>query len=291
MKYLAFLILFISLHLNAQSEYPFAAKDDALLWKIKGEGVHKNCYLFGTMHLIEEDYFLFPSKLKKAIAKSEVLTMELADLPDPSKSLKYIMLKEGSFFDYFNEEQEDSILTWANENLNLSEEAFKKTFNKFKPFAVVQVATQMQFIGKTKSYELEFISLAEENNLDIKGLETIEQQMAIFDSLTPAQQSEMVMENIRDFDSNLSDMKSLMEVYDLQQVDALYEKIHEEGGVIEEEQEAFLDNRNANWVPQIEEMIKSNAVFIAVGAGHLGGPNGVIRLLEKEGYELIPIKL
>jgi len=38
-------------------------------------------------------------------------------------------------------------------------------------------------------------------------------------------------------------------------------------------------------------MIANKRCFIAVGAGHLGGPNGVIRLLEKEGYTLTPVEL
>ena len=67
--------------------------------------------------------------------------------------------------------------------------------------------------------------------------------------------------------------------------------IQDEGGVISAESADFLDNRNAAWVPQIKEMIASKRCFIAVGAGHLGGPNGVIRLLEKEGYILTPVEL
>ena len=41
-------------------------------------------------------------------------------------------------------------------------------------------------------------------------------------------------------------------------------------------------SRNKNWVPQIKELIADKKTFIAVGAGHLGGPNGVLRLLEKD---------
>ena len=67
--------------------------------------------------------------------------------------------------------------------------------------------------------------------------------------------------------------------------------IDSEGGVIKDEQSVFLDNRNNNWVPQIETLIKNNRTFIAVGAAHLGGPNGVIRLLEARGYTLKPIQI
>jgi uncharacterized protein YbaP (TraB family) len=67
--------------------------------------------------------------------------------------------------------------------------------------------------------------------------------------------------------------------------------IQEEGGTISEEMSNFIDKRNENWVPKIKTFIADKKTFIAVGAGHLGGPNGVIRLLQKEGYTLTPIEL
>jgi uncharacterized protein YbaP (TraB family) len=67
--------------------------------------------------------------------------------------------------------------------------------------------------------------------------------------------------------------------------------IHEEGGTISQEENTFLEERNKNWVPKIATFIAQKKTFIAVGAGHLGGPNGLIRLLEQKGYTLTPIVL
>lgn len=292
-RILALLALFISIHSIAQtaSEYPFSEENDALLWKIEGDSVHKDCYLFGTMHLISTDYFLFPKKLEKIASKTDLLVMELEGTPNQMEALNLIMLKEGSFFDYFNEAQEDSIINWANDIMHIDEETFRKSFDKFKPFAIVSMATQMQFIGKTESYEKSFELIADENEIEIKGLETLEEQMAVFDDLTDEQQAEMVMENIRSYKENLCLTKNMMKVYNLQQIDSLYAMVTDNESVISEEQDSFLDQRNSNWIPQIKNYIKDEKVLIAVGAGHLGGPNGLIRLLEKEGYILTPVKL
>lgn len=274
---------------NKVTEYPMS--ESSLLWKISGPNVKGNSFLFGTMHLIEKDYFVFPKKLQKEVKKTDVLVMELAGLPNQLEATGYVMLKEGSFFDYFTQDETDSILAWAKEKFGMGEETFRKSFSKMKPFAVTQLGVQLHFIGKTESYEMSFEKIAKENEITIKGLETIAEQMALFDNLTKEQQASMVMENIRTGDESIDLIKRMQIVYQAQQIDELYGLIQKEGGVISEEQSSFLDDRNQNWIPQIKTFVKEQDAFIAVGAGHLGGPNGVIRLLEKEGYTLTPVEL
>jgi uncharacterized protein YbaP (TraB family) len=60
--------------------------------------------------------------------------------------------------------------------------------------------------------------------------------------------------------------------------------ISEETDMLPEFNHWFFDVRNANWIPVIEKQIRQQATFIAVGAGHLGGTNGVLELLKKQGY-------
>jgi uncharacterized protein YbaP (TraB family) len=274
---------------NNQHEYPL--KESSLLWKIESPNSKKVSYLFGTMHLIEKEYFVFPDKLTKIVEKSDALVMEMAGIPDQMEAMKYIVLSEGSFFDYFDDKQEDSIYVWAKNEMGLTPEAFKATFEKMKPFVAIQMATQLQFMGKVESYEMSFDAIAKKNKIELIGLETIAQQMALFDNMTKSEQSQMVMEGIRDSKKSLETMKTIQQIYKRQQIDSLYMMIHSEGGIIEEKEAEFLENRNKNWIPKIKEIITDKKAFIAVGAGHLGGPKGVIRLLEKEGYTLTPIKL
>lgn len=294
MKFKALFSLFILftstvLGQNKVTEYPMT--ESSLLWKISGPNVKGDSYLFGTMHLIEKDYFIYPKKLEKQVKKSDVLVMELAGLPNQMEAMGYVMLKEGSFFDYFNQEQTDSILAWAKEKFKMSEETFRASFSKMKPFAVTQLGVQLHFIGKTESYEKSFEALAGEHQIKIEGLETIAGQMALFNNLSKEQQASMVMENISKGDDAIEMLTRMQKVYQSQQIDELYQIIQSEGGIINEEQSAFLDDRNKNWIPKIENYVKEKSAFIAVGAGHLGGPNGVIRLLEKEGYTLTPVEL
>ncbi|MBL4863094.1 MAG: TraB/GumN family protein [Crocinitomicaceae bacterium] len=293
MTYLRFLILFIGLPSFAQDTQvtPFPMEESALLWQITTSTTADTSYLFGTMHLIEEDYFLFPEKLKNLAANSDALVMELAGLPDPNESMALVMLKEGSFFDYFDKKQTDSIIAWAEENMNVSEEMFRATFDKMKPFAVASLAMQYQFKGETRSYEKTFGELAKENEIETIGLETVREQMGFFDDLTKKEQTSLVMESIRDGEEAQGMLKQMQQIYFNQEVDSLYMLVLDKGGTFSDKEADFLDNRNSNWTPKIEAIIQEKKAFIAVGAGHLGGPKGVIRLLEKEGYTLTPIRL
>lgn len=288
---LVVLLLISNLYIAQTSITPFPMEESSLLWSIEGNGIKKGSYLFGTMHIIEKDYFSFPKKLEKIASKSDLIALELANIPSEDSLMKYILLKEGTFFDYFTPEQTDSIIAWAYQEMKMTENTFRSTFAKFKPFVIVQLAVQMKFLGKTESYEQTIMELAKKNGVKIYGLETIDEQMAVFDSLSDEQQAEMVMENVRGTKDEAEDLKQLMQVYKEQNIDSLYSLIVDQDGIISEEQNSFLDERNHKWIPLIEIQLKTQPTFIAVGAGHVGGPNGLIRLLEAKGYTLTPVKL
>ena len=293
MRFLIFLLL-LPVVMFGQSEAlvtPYPMSESSLLWKIEGKDLNKPSYIFGTMHLIEKEYFFFPEKLKKHVEKSEQLIMELPGIPDQKEALKYIQLKEGTFYDFFTKEQADSIMKWAYTELHMNDAQFRGVMTKMKPFVAVQLATQLHFFGKTESYELTLETLAKEKQLPVKGLESIEEQMSLFDDMSTSEQSEMVMEIVRKPKEQFDETKTMEQLYVRQNVDSLYQFIVHSEGTIASENTRFIDNRNQNWIPKIEEMIHEKRSFIAVGAGHLGGPNGVIRLLQKKGYQLTPVKL
>lgn len=288
---LALVTLFLTLTSFWKSSDQPTPSQQSLLWKIEGKGIKSPSYLFGTMHLIEKDYFYFPESLEKIVKKSDLLLMELGELPNQMEAMQYLTLKEGTFFDYFSPQQMDTVLKWAQKSMRMDEKTFRASFSSMKPFVVVQTATQLQFMGKTESYELKLTEIAKKAKLEIKGLETIEQQMSLFDNLSKEQQAEMVMAGIRDEEKSAEVTRKMQGLYRRQQLDSLYGMVNSEGGVISTEQSNFLDQRNKNWIPQINTyMASGKKAFIAVGAAHLGGENGVINLLRKEGYTVTPVK-
>lgn len=290
MKYLIGFFLFLHFGSTAQTIEEFPMSESALLWKIEGPGVKSKSYVFGTIHIIDKDKFYYPKKLEKIIGHSDQVVLEIADL-NPAKAMQYILLKQGSFFDYFNEEQIDSILFWAKTEARMDEAKFRFTMSQLKPFAVVQLATQMSIKVPTESYEMTIMAQAQSEKISVLGLETIEDQIGIFDKMDSTEQANLVMESIRNYGESDRLMAEMQSIYLKQNVDVMYQFIVESEGSIQEMTSELLDERNEKWIPLIAEFIQTKDTFIAVGAGHLGGPNGVLRLLEKAGYTLIPIQL
>lgn len=271
------------------SAYPF--EESSLLWKIDGPGVQKGCFLFGTMHLIEKDYFVFPKSLQQIVKKTGVLIMELNGTPKQATVKSSLQLQVGSFFDFFTKEQSDSIVSWAKANLHMDSSNFCTFIQPMKPFVMAQLMAQIQFKKSVESYEMTFENLAKNEEIPIVGLETVEEQLKFIDQLPKATQVAMVMETIRLGDKSHAKLVELEHTYQSQNIDSLHQLMQDETGIVANEQTTLVDNRNANWIPKIEKFIQKDRTFIAVGAGHLGGEKGIIRLLQAKGYRVTPIKL
>lgn len=269
-------------------QYPHIS--EGLLWKVEGEHVQQDCYLFGTIHLINQEQFYFPKKLEKRIKKSEQVVLEISNFNKQNAS-QLMLLKQGSFFDYFTLDQVDSIVAWGQNELNMEPGLLRVAFDKLKPFAVYQIASQNNLSKQMQSYDLTINSIATTNEIPVVGLETIEQQIALFDNLDTMYQREMVMEIIRNPMSFKHEMQKMVDLYLTKNLDSMYQFIASGDQFITKSLDQFLLNRNKNWIPKIENLIQERPTFIAVGAGHLGGPAGVLRLLEKKGYQLTPVKL
>ena len=99
----------------------------------------------------------------------------------------------------------------------------------------------------------------------------------------------MIMETIRNYDKEKKDTQKMMKIYHEQKVDKLIPLMNKQSPEFMEFSDIFLYNRNKAWIPKIEKEISDKQCFIAVGAGHLFGEGGIIDLLKKEGYTLIPI--
>ena len=101
----------------------------------------------------------------------------------------------------------------------------------------------------------------------------------------------MVMESIRDNEANLKELIQLQRLYKKQNLDSIEILLKNEKKSISKHENLFLKNRNNHWIPKILKSIENECSFIAVGAAHLIGKDGLIQLLKNEGYTLIPIKI
>lgn len=260
---------------------------NSLLWKVEKEGIEPS-YIFGTIHVLPQSEFELEEKVKQAMDESEELVLEI-DMTDPAlqtKMYQTMVMQDGMTLDKLLTEEEYSKLSEKLQSIQGAPPI--AMVNGFKPF---MVATMMlsEYVGsQPASFEMTLMSMASAREMPISGLETIESQMAIFDSIPYESQAEDLMEMVEEGHEMKALFADMVAQYKAEEINALY-KTTEEYTDSDDEMRFMLHNRNANWAEVLEERLGEKTLFIAVGAAHLGGEEGVINLLKEQGYQMTPL--
>lgn len=264
------------------------AQKSSLLWKISGNGLEKESYLFGTIHIICKEDFLMDERITSAFDQTEQLIMEL-DMSDPQLQSKMQQVSLNPGMKNLQNELDESTAKALDEFLIKSYGAGLAQLGILKPFVLSSmVLLKVLPCTEVESYEGFFTSRASASGKPVAGLETVDFQVGIFDQIPQEIQLEELGKLITG-DSSKQDLEKLMATYRLEDLDAMYEVMNS-SGMVADYRVLMLDDRNKTWVPKIEEAMQSKSVFVAVGAGHLGGEFGVIALLKKAGYTVDPIQ-
>lgn len=264
-----------------------AQEKSSLLWKVEGDDI-KTSYVFGTFHLIPQEDFIFKNKVEKAIKDTEITVLEL-DMDDPQMmgAMQTLsQLEEGKKLSSYMDEKEYEILdTYFKEKMGVGMAAF----NTFKPLTVTSMVTMSMMGKQTASYETEIIKRTKAQNKEILGLETPEFQIGVFETVPYEEQIDQIVEYLNEPEKMTKEFDTMITQYKDEDIEGLYNTMEESFKEDPEFKKAMLDNRNTNWIGKISEMSKNQKVFYGVGAGHLGGDQGVINLLKKAGYKVTPI--
>ena len=263
--------------------------DNSLLWKISGNGLSQESYLYGTFHLLCPDDIQISDKVTKAFEASGQLVLEL-DMDDPSimpAIQQSMVFTDGTTAkDYLNESEYKLVAGFFNDSLGLP---FEK-LQVIKPFFLSSM-TVLHFLGcQPASFEQGLIKLANEQEIEVKGLETVEEQVSFINNLSMETQKKMLLENLEKYDSSKIMFNKMVDYYmneQLEQINAISEEYMSDDYA--DMKEEMLIKRNENWIQDIRELITHQSTFIAVGAGHLPGEKGVIDLLRKAGYTVEPV--
>ncbi|MFT3680592.1 MAG: TraB/GumN family protein [Ferruginibacter sp.] len=278
-------------NINAQQKQALIENSDknTLLWEVSGKGLSRSSYLFGTFHLMCKEDIQFSSQLKKSLEAADEMYMEL-DMDDPSMlfgGLLMMNMKGGKKLkDLLPEKDYLRVSNFFKDSLKLP----FAMMEGMKPYMLVAMLyPKMMPCKVTSGVEEELMRLAKLNKKEIKGLETMAFQSAVFDSIPYEQQAKELLKSIDSIDTYKIYFDSMMRVYKSQQLDKIETLFNDKEFGMEEYQDVLLDNRNKNWVQKLNAIMNKESVFVAVGAGHLPGKNGLIALLQKEGYTVKPL--
>ncbi len=276
---------------RAQSEHSFIKqkKNNTLLWQVSGNGLKQESFLFGTFHLLCKEDIHFSAQLKEAIKSSNEIYMEL-DLDDPSTLLSglfFMNMKDGKKLqDLYTPEEYLRVQKYFTDTLSTPIMLFQKA----KPyFLVALLYPKMMNCPSPAGVEEELLKIAKENKKEIKGLETMHFQASVFDSIPYAWQAKELLKNIDSFPVYKKEFYEMVNLYKSQNLDSMQNMLLKSEFGSDKYEDILLKNRNRNWVNQLKEIMKKESVFVAVGAGHLTGDEGLINLLKKQGYKVEPL--
>ncbi len=294
---LAFLLGFGNLLAQpAASKTAPTAEENALLWRISGQGLAATSYLYGTIHMIGKSDFFLTDSTSAAIDRAKLVAFEI-NMQDMMNLPAQMGLMMKSFM--AGGKTLKDLLSTA--DYALVKAHFDKQglpiflFERMKPmFLTVLADADMSAGGLTGdgdmvSYELKIMEIAERQKKKMTGLETAEYQMSMFDSIPYEDQAKMLVESIKSTDTGSDQMAEMVRLYKSQDIVGMVAMMGEDEGIGEYE-DLLLNQRNRNWIPIMGDMMSQQPTFFAVGAGHLGGDQGVVSLLRKAGYTVEAVK-
>lgn len=284
MKFIRILTLIVGFISSLQL---LKAQEDALLWRVSGKGIVKPSYIFGTIHAICEEDMEISDTLLHKFNSTEQLVMEI-DMNDPALMLKYQqgkVMKNGQTLDELMSEEEYNLLkNFMRDSLNIP----IALMNNFKPFFIGMMYFSKFLECNPQAYDLKFVKMARERNIEIAGLESIESQFEIFEKIPLEEQVDNLLQQTIHFDEAKKEYLNIIRLYKNEQIQELLDLVKE--SALNKYQSELLINRNQLWIPAIEKMAGEKPSFFAVGAAHLAGEKGIINLLQENGYTIEPVK-
>ena len=271
--------------------------ENALLWEINGKELKEPSYLYGTIHMIGKEDFFLTDATKEAFSKTDKVTFEInmEEMTDMSKMMplmmKAFMNGDTTLQDLLTDAEYKQVSDYF-EKMGLP----MMFLNRIKPMFLSALTSggegNIMDGGSNSSivsYELELMDMAKDDDKSIDGLETAEYQMSMFDSIPYKVQAKMLVESLNAEGGGEDQLEQLVKLYKDQDLEAMQQLMKADEGIGKYE-DLLLIGRNKNWIPIMAKMMREQATFFAVGAGHLGGEEGVVALLRKEGYEVKPLK-
>ncbi len=265
---------------------------DPALWVVKDADT--TVYLFGTVHALDGKKDWFNDEVKTAWDKSKEVVFEIL-LPEPAKAQATVMEKAvdksgKTLSSRLSAEQAKKL---AAELQSVGAPA--NALDQFEPwFASTQLAMiryAKKGITPDKGAEMILKAAAKKDGKAMGEVESFDWQMNLFDTLSPELQLKMLTSYLDELEKGDQMIDNMMTHWATGDTDKLANLMNEAMLETPELRKVLLADRNARWAEWIKARLdKPGTVFMAVGAGHLGGKGSVQEFLAKKGLKAERVK-
>lgn len=287
------LLVLLCLNFNQVSPAQTTASQPSLLWKITGNGLKKPSYLYGTFHLVPSGYLPAEGEVMAAFLSAKGVIVEI--------EMDSAQLMRASMLAIMSDHRLSQLL--APQDYAVLDTAFQvatgyalKPFEQVKPVALslmLSIAYNQQAAPWLKEYQgapLDMYFQQEGRRLGkhILALETVEEQLRLlYGAETVEAQAQDLLAMVRDHARMRTTTAELVEGWrtqDLARMQAASDQMMDSFGSPKE----LLNDRNDKWMAVLPKALKKGPQFIAVGALHLAGEDGLVQQLRDLGYTVEP---
>lgn len=227
------------------------------------------------------DYFL-SEKANTALQSSKKLVLEI-DMTDPTElaTMQGMMMGKEPLDKTLNANQFSKLDKILKKTDGLSIEQV----NSYSLSAVMSILSMKSFsCADLKFYEMEFVADAKKRKIEIIGLEKIASQLTIIEKAYTTDEMLSMLAEL-----SIAETTASVNSYKNENIELLYLEMTDEKLMNNKTKHEMLDKRNIEWVSKLPAIMEKESSFIAVGAAHLAGEDGVLLLLKKAGYKVRPI--
>lgn len=280
-----------------------------LLYKISGKDIKKPSYIVGTFHVAPASFVDSIPGLRAAMDESEQVCGELdmKDMMSPEgikRMMDAMMLEDGKTLkDIFTADEMNRLNAYLREllTIDLTNPMLEQQMGKMSPAALAQQMTLLAYIKKTPGFNPQdlidnsFQKYAQEKQKPIIGLETLDFQInTLFKGKTIERQKELllcIVDNPKYNEQMLDEMSKAYFALDINKLKELMdEKQNNQCDSTPAENDAIFGKRNRDWLTKMPAIMSAKSTLFHVGAGHLPGDEGVLKLLTNAGYTVEAVK-
>jgi uncharacterized protein YbaP (TraB family) len=254
------------------------------LWVVRDADT--TIYLFGTVHVLPRGVDWFRRHVVEALDRSDTLILEARIPEDPMAMLGLTlrMARRAEIWPLAERVPEDrrAALLSAVERLNPGPLDQFDTW--YIALTLANLESRAAGFDTATGVEAVLTERARLGKLRIEALETPEQQLTYFDALSEADQRQLLLGTLDGLATTRADTEATISAWLKGDKDALAARINREFEGSPMLKQMLLGDRNARWAETLaKRMAVPGTVFVAVGAGHLAGPNSLIADLERYG--------
>lgn len=261
--------------------------DSLPMWQLTGTANHVR--ILGSIHLLRPGDTLAPG-IVAACRDAEVLVMEL-DLDDLDPAASAATMQRlaidpgGRTLDVLLGPRDYPAAVAKAQTLGID----LALLRQFEPWMAALTITQLELaklgLDTQSGVEQQLLPLARQDHKEVRGLETLEEQLSFLDALSPASQRAFLMDTLDEAKTMQEELDEIVAAWKSGDVRVLEKELLEDLREQPELYRQIVVERNRRWAGQLAPMFRDGKDYlIVVGTLHLVGPDSLIRKLDEAGF-------